>query len=130
MGSSSVESNSSSWCKLSSSPAGFWHVRPGLDVETTDNNHGWSPSTSPVNSFLLDNAMRRHKSSITSKGDNSVTGNNDIFILDPPIVENLGSSTMAKKQSIGSVPVPGGGLNHANTLGRVDEDYEQYHVYY
>merc|ERR1711862_387307 len=80
--------------------------------------------------FLLDNAMRRYKSSITSKGDNSVTGHGDIFILDPPIVENLGSSTMAKKQSIDSVPVPGGGLNYANTLGRVDEDYEQYHVYY
>jgi len=144
--SSSVESNSSSWCKLSSSPAGFWHVRPGSDVETTDNNHSWSPSTSPVNSFLLDNAMCRYNSSITSKGDNSVAGN-DIFILDPPVVKNAGSSTMAKKKSTGmvrsqsftalsskqsmdSVPVPGGGVNYANTLGRVDEDHEQYHVYY
>jgi len=149
--SSSYDSSSSSLSKLSSSPTGFWHVRPGSNVVTTDNNHSWSPSTSPVNSILLNNTMLRYNSSISSKRDNSVAGNG-VFIVDSLIVENVGlkscdTSTMVKKKSTGmvrsqsftalsskpsieSVPVSGSGLSYANTLGRVDEDYEQYHVYF
>ena len=53
----SVESDSSD--ELSSSPTGFWHVRPGSnvadsDIDSSDDEDSitWSPSTSPNENFL------------------------------------------------------------------------------
>lgn len=155
--SSSIGSNSSSsLSKLSSSPIGFWYVRPGSSVLAADNNESWSPSSSPVNiSPLMERTMLRYSTASTPKVDYATAGNATLksIIADAPMAEhegfkspqlapllkkkNLGMvrsqsfAALSSKQSFESVVATGNrGLSYTNTLGRVDEDYEHYHVYF
>lgn len=157
--STSIGSNSSvSSSKLSSSPVGFWYVRPGSSAVPTvaDNNGSWSPSSSPVESPFLERAMFRHSSSITSKGGNTNDGNElfslmtfDAAIIDHEdmkysqgpqtlkkktsgLVRSQSFTALSSKHSTDSVTTSGPNVNisYTNKLGRVDENHEQYHVYF
>lgn len=152
--SSSIESNSSvSSSKLSSSPVGFWYVRPSTVPTVTDANESWSPSSSPVESPLLERAMFRHNSSITSKRDIATDGNElfssmtfDALMIDhedikysqgPQMLKKKSSglvrsqsfTALSSKHSTGSEATTGPNLSYTNKLGRVDENHEKYHVY-
>jgi hypothetical protein len=150
----SIESNSSSsLSKLSSSPIGFWYVRPGSSKvpEVNDIDESWSPASTPVESPLLERAMLRYSSSLTSNGDTNTEGNEvfsslalDAVVVDnedikdsqpPPMVKksfglvrSQSFAALSSRQS--SVSAMTSSFSHTKKLGRVEEEHEQYHVYF
>jgi len=149
--SSSASSSESDYSdKLSTSPVGFWYIRPGTN-DSVDEEDSWSPTFSPRVSIAARPSLLRMSSSISSKPDVPPSGRRASVCFDiasevdqqefflPPVPTS--SQKMVRSQSYSALssnnekfpalsPL---NLYHRSSVfpgGHVDDGLEQHHTYF